>query len=88
MSLTYTLRHRPTGTEEWTEVTGITDTTYELTGLSPGVRYDVEVTAVSSSGASSTAMVTQRSTRCAPPTHSLARKTVLDPPSPSRPRIS
>jgi len=68
MSLTYTLRHRPTGTDTWTEVTGITDTTYELTGLSPGVRYDVEVTAVSSSGASSTAMVTQRSTRCAPPT--------------------
>jgi hypothetical protein len=67
VSLTYTLRHRPTGTEEWTEVTGITDTTHELTGLTPGVRYDIAVIAVAASGASSTPLATQRSTRCAPP---------------------
>jgi hypothetical protein len=68
MALTYTLRHRPTGTEEWTEVTGLTGTSHPVTGLTAGVRYDVEVVAVSSSGASSTPLATQRSTRCAAPT--------------------
>ena len=68
MALSYTLRYRPTGTEEWTEVTGLTGTSHPVTGLTAGVRYDIEVVAVSSSGASSTPLATQRSTRCAAPT--------------------
>jgi predicted phage tail protein len=60
MALSYTLRYRPTGTEEWTEVTGLTGTSHPVTGLTAGVRYDIEVVAVSSSGASSTPLTTQR----------------------------
>jgi hypothetical protein len=66
VAITYTLRHRPTGTETWTEVTGLTGTSHALTGLTPGVRYDVEVVAVSG-GLSSPAVVAQRSTRCPAP---------------------
>jgi len=67
MSLTYTLRYKPIDADTWTEVPGLTGTSHQVTGLTAGVRYDVEVVAVSS-GASSTPLAAKRSTRCAPPT--------------------
>ena len=72
MEVTYTLRFRPVGTEVWTEVSGLSGTSHALTGLSAGVRYDVEVVAVAG-GLSSSAVVAQRSTRCTAP----AQPTVL-----------
>lgn len=72
MSVTYTLRHRPVAADstpgEWTEVPGLTETSHALTGLSAGVRYEVEVEAVSAAGARSAALVAQRSTACVAPT--------------------
>jgi hypothetical protein len=65
---TYSLRYREVGSDEagWSQPVVVDGTSHALTGLAPGVRYDVEVTAVS--GASqSLATVGQRSTRCAAP---------------------
>jgi hypothetical protein len=72
VSVTYTLRYRPVAAEgsapgEWTEVAGLTGTSHALTGLSAGVRYEVEVEAVSSAGVRSSALVAQRSTVCVAP---------------------
>jgi hypothetical protein len=72
VSVTYTLRYRSVAAEgsdpgEWTVVAGLAGTSHALTGLSAGVRYEVEVEAVSSAGVRSSALVAQRSTVCVAP---------------------
>ena len=43
---TYTLRHRERGTSAWTEITGITATSRQITGQTSGKEYEVQVQAV------------------------------------------
>ena len=46
------LRYRPFGTAAWTEVAGITATSYTVTGLDAGTGYSFQVSAVNGIGAS------------------------------------
>jgi hypothetical protein len=68
VTTTYSLRYREAGSGDggWSAAVTVSGTSHELTGLSPGVRYEVEVTA-SSGGVSAAPVVAQRSTRCAAP---------------------
>lgn len=72
MAVTYTLRYRPaSGTDPnpnaWSEITGLTETSQAVTGLSGGTEYEVEVVAVSAGGVRSTPVSGSRWTVCAPP---------------------
>lgn len=70
MAVTYTLRYRVVGADEggWSEPVVVDGTSHALTGLTPGVRYDVEVTAVHSDPrVTPVSVVGQRSTRCVAP---------------------
>ncbi|WP_232074168.1 fibronectin type III domain-containing protein [Spirosoma aureum] len=53
-SPTYTLQWRQQGTANWTTVTGITNSTYSLTGLTSSTAYEWQVQSVCSLTASST----------------------------------
>jgi len=68
VTTSYSLRYRVAGSgeDDWSAAVPVSGTSHELTGLSPGVRYDVEVTAISG-GVNSAPVVAQRSTRCAAP---------------------
>lgn len=71
MAVTYTLRYRTSdvgaGAGEWTAVTGLSGTSHAVDGLASGVRYDVEVVAVSDGGVESTPATDGRWTVCAAP---------------------
>jgi len=69
VSTTYTVRWRPSDADPddaWSEQTGLTETSFGVSGLSAGVRYDVEVIAVRS-GVSSPPTTGASFTRCAAP---------------------
>ncbi|WP_338870218.1 fibronectin type III domain-containing protein [Spirosoma sp. SC4-14] len=44
----YDMRYRPSGTQDWTTVSGIMSTTYSLTGLTPGVTYEWQLQTICS----------------------------------------
>lgn len=62
---TYTLQWKPTSASTFTSVTGITGTTYALTGLSAGTSYQAQIMAVCSGGTSPVSAVTSFSTTTA-----------------------
>jgi hypothetical protein len=51
-AVSYTLRWKPTSSGTWTTVTGLTGTSYPLTGLSQNVEYEFQVLSVCGSGSS------------------------------------
>lgn len=70
MAITYAVRWRATGADEstpWAQQPGLSDPSFTVTGLTPGVEYDVEVVAVSD-GVSSPATAGSCWTRCTAPT--------------------
>jgi hypothetical protein len=69
VSITYTVRWRPSDADPdnaWSEQAGLTEPSFGVSGLSAGVRYDVEVLAVSGAFSSSP-MRGGSFTRCAAP---------------------
>ena len=52
LAATYTLRYRKSTESNWTTVTGITATTYAVTGADPDSTYQIEVQGVNASGSS------------------------------------
>lgn len=51
-AVSYTLRWKPTASSTWTTVTGLTGTSYALSGLSQSVEYEFQVLSVCGSGSS------------------------------------
>jgi hypothetical protein len=64
---TYTLQYRVTNSSGWTQQSGISTTSYTITGLSPGTEYDVEVAAVNAGGTSAFTTTTNATTLIASP---------------------
>ena len=58
----YTLQYRVTGSSGWTQITGITGTTYTATSLMSGTSYDFQVQALNSYGTSAFCSVVAIST--------------------------
>jgi len=68
VTTTYSLRYREAGSsaDDWSDPVTVSGTSHTLTGLSPGVSYEVEITA-NRDGRSSAPVSATRSTRCAAP---------------------
>jgi hypothetical protein len=64
---TYTVQYRVTNSGGWTQQTGISTTSFTITGLSPGTEYDVEVAAVNAGGTSAFTATTNTTTLIASP---------------------
>lgn len=63
----YVIQYRVTGMSTWTQLTGVTNTSTTITGLTPSTGYDVQVGAVNSVGTSAFTSIVTGTTAVAAP---------------------